>query len=55
MLGKKDEYYFRAYMVDSKLRRNGPIISKASKDFNSLDNTPVNSKIDNLGSWKVQS
>ncbi|CAK78933.1 unnamed protein product (macronuclear) [Paramecium tetraurelia] len=28
------------YMVDSKLRRNGPVIPKASKDFNSLDNNP---------------
>jgi len=42
-------------MVDSKLRRNGPVISKASKDFSSLDNTPVNSKINYEGSWEVQS
>jgi len=42
-------------MVDSKLRPNGPIIPKASKDFSSLDNAPVFCKIHILGSWKVQS
>ncbi|CAD8047505.1 unnamed protein product [Paramecium sonneborni] len=29
-----------AYMIDSKLRKNGPIIPKASKDFSNLDNIP---------------